>query len=101
MRRRQRESTKGRRAWLKGHCPPDLTFDVGGAGVIVFVLPFEPCLVLRVQEFAKTMEPECIKADLIQLFHNLANDEQVRTVPPINLAYPHTSSLFPRTLCVC
>ena len=29
------------------------------------------------QEFAKTMEPECIKADLIQLFHNLANDEQV------------------------
>lgn len=29
------------------------------------------------QEFAKAMEPENIKSDLIQLFHNLANDEQV------------------------
>lgn len=31
----------------------------------------------KLGEFAKAMEPENIKSDLIQLFHNLANDEQV------------------------
>lgn len=34
-------------------------------------------LFYSMQEFAKSMEPENIKSDLIQLFHNLANDEQV------------------------
>jgi len=38
------------------------------------------CVCMCVQEFAKSMEPENIKADLIQLFHNLANDEQVHYV---------------------
>lgn len=32
---------------------------------------------MYMQEFAKTMDPEGIKVDLVQLFHNLANDEQV------------------------
>ena len=30
------------------------------------------------QEFAKVVEPENVKQDLIPLFHNLASDEQVR-----------------------
>ena len=33
---------------------------------------------LSCQEFAKVVEPENVKQDLIPLFHNLASDEQVR-----------------------
>ena len=36
------------------------------------------CVHLSPQEFAKAVEPDNIKQDLIPLFHNLATDEQVK-----------------------
>lgn len=32
------------------------------------------------QEFAKVVEPENVKRDLITMFHNLAGDDQVKQV---------------------
>ena len=48
--------------------------------LVSFVCVCACMCVCVLQEFAKSMEPENIKADLVQLFHNLANDEQVGTV---------------------
>ena len=45
------------------------------------------------QEFAKAMDAESIKADLIQLFHNLANDEQVKHVSMCGSIYSKRWSL--------
>ncbi len=35
------------------------------------------CSFLHTQEFGKVVESEVAKSDIIPLFHNLANDEQV------------------------
>ena len=51
-------------------------------GELVVWLVCGNLFLLAWQEFAQSMEPENIKSDLMQLFHNLANDEQVLPVRP-------------------